>query len=224
MDRPRWPVIAALAIVGVLLAVGGWAIGRSSTDDSKASADAGPRQLAIRLVGGVPVGVMHTRAGALAAADNYVAIASETAIQDPKRYAELVRRAYAPGYQRTALREARAIRDGAPNVVADYRSGRRGLAVVAARRLDSYDGATAIVTTWRVGVVWSPTAKPSSEWFLTQSTLRWTKQRWTVEKVDDTQRPAPAPALRYRDAESLRTSAFDRELRGMSAPVYGATQ
>jgi hypothetical protein len=35
---------------------------------------------------------------------------------------------------------------------------------------------------------------------------------------------APAPPIRYQDREALRTETFDRELREMTAPVYGASQ
>ena len=100
VEHRRWPVIAAV-LVGALIVAGiGWVAGRSSAPEGSAQAQsADDRRSAVRLVDGVPVGVEHTRAGSLAAADNYVAIGSETLLQDPPRYARLVREAYAASYQ-----------------------------------------------------------------------------------------------------------------------------
>lgn len=223
MYERRWAVIAA-AVVGILVvAVIGWMAGRASAPEGSAEAsDDGAVAGPVRLVDGVPVGVDPSRAGALAAADNYVTTATETAIQDPARYERFVRRVYAPEYQTTALREAGNLRDDAPELVEAYKNGRQGVALVAARRLDSFSGERARVTTWRAGVVWSTTDKPFSQWFLTESSLRWDGQRWLVERMDDARRPAPAPPIRYQDREALRADTFERELRDMTAPIYGA--
>ena len=223
MYERRWRVIAA-GIVAILIVAGiGWMAGRASAPESSAQAKpggatAGPMQV----VDGVPVGVDASRAGALAAADNYVTTATETAIQDPARYERLVRSVYAPEYQPTALREADKLRDDAPELVEAYKNGRQGVALLAARRLDSFTCGRAHVTTWRAGVVWSTTDKPFSQWFLTESSLLWNGQRWLVERMDDARRPAPAPPIRYQDREALRAGTFERELRGMTAPIYGA--
>jgi hypothetical protein len=56
--------------------------------------EAGP-PAAVELVDGVPVGVQHTPAGALAAADNYVALASQSVEQDPAAFNALVTQVYA---------------------------------------------------------------------------------------------------------------------------------
>lgn len=224
MYERNWPLIITITVAFILTAVIGWAIGRWSAPDSntqthKDSAPAG----AVRVVDGVPIGIQHSRPGVLAATDNYVATATETAIQDPARYERLVRQVYSPNYRATALREARAMRDGAPNVVAAYKNGRQGLAIVAARRLDTFGNRRAQVTSWRAGVVWGPADdKPFSQWFLTETNLKWDGQRWLVEKIDDARRPAPSPPIRYADRHALETAAFERELRGMSAPIYGA--
>jgi hypothetical protein len=222
-ERP-WPVITAAAVgllVGVLI---GWLLlGNSNSDDASkqsAAAGAGP----IRSIDGVPVGVEHSRAGALAAADNYVTTATETVVPDPAGYERLVRRTYARDYQATALKEAADARANAPEVVAAYERGRKALALVAARRLDSYTGDQATVTTWRAGVVWSSTDKPFSQWFLTRTKLRWDGEQWLVERIADVRRPAPAPPLRYQNPGSLRSATFQKELRGMTAPIYGTAR
>jgi len=165
---------------------------------------------------------VRSRAGALAAADNYVTTATETAIQDPPRYERLVRAVYTASYQATALAEAEEVRNKAPELVQDYADGRKGVAVVAARRLDEYTGNEAHVTTWRAGVVWGGTDKPFSQWFLTETTLAWDGDRWRVGKIDDAQRAVPSPPIRFQNRKGLQPMVFERELRGMTAPVYGA--
>ena len=224
MYERRWGLIAGVVVAVVLAGVIGWFAGRSSAPDSANAESGGSASGAIRVVDGVPIGVQHTRAGALAAADNYVTVATETAIQDPERYEALVRRAYASEYQATALREGRDARRRSPRLVDEYRNGRKGLAIVGARRLDSYSAGRADVTTWRAGVVWSPTSEPFTQWFLTETQLQWDGERWRVLKTDDARRAAPAPPIRYEDREGLRSETFDRELRGMRAPFYGAAE
>ena len=47
------------------------------------------------------------------------------------------------------------------------------MAIVAARRLDSYTDDEAEVTTWRAGVVWGGSSDPFTQWFLTETRLKW---------------------------------------------------
>ena len=222
MYERRWPVIAA-AVVGILVVAAiGWVAGRSSAPEAAAEALSGGDAAAVEFQDGIPVGVENSRAGVLAAADNYVTTASETSVQDAARYERLVRAVYATDYQATALREAEEVRADAPELVDAYRNGRHGVAVVAARRLDSFASGRAHVTTWRAGVVWSSAEKPFSQWFLTETDLEWDGQKWRITRIDDARHPAPAPPVRYQDRAALRASTFERELRGMTAPIYGA--
>lgn len=222
MYERRWPVIVAGVLGLLVVATLGWVAGRSSAPDGSAGAD-GAHSSAVEIVNGVPVGVEHSRAGALAAADNYVAVGSETVLQDPARYARLVRETYAPSYQPVALREARAARAETTNLAAQYAAGRKGLALVAARRLDSYAGDQARVTTWTAGISWGPGRAAGQRWFLTETALRWTGDRWRVERIDESRRAAPTPGVvRYSDKAALNRDVFDRELDGMTAPSYGA--
>jgi len=223
-DR-RWPIIAGVVIGALVVAAIGWAAGRSSAPEGSAQARGDePNAAAVRLVGGVPVGVEHSRAGALAAADNYLAVTTETVVQDPRRFEAVVRRVFVPSYQAKALREGEDARSSAQDAIANYDAGGQALAMIAARRLDTYGGDRAVVTTWRSGVIWGPSERPASRWFLTETQLRWDGQHWLVEKMDDARRAAPSPILKYRGRESTRTSAFERELRGMTAPSYGVAR
>ena len=176
----------------------------------------------MRTIDGVPVGVQQSRAGALAAADNYVARVTETIVQDPNAYERLVRSVWVPEGQDAALEEGNRTRERSAAAVENYAAGGRGLAVVAARRVDTYDGTRAEVTTWTAGLNWGPRQRPGQRWFLTETTLRWDGQRWRVEDMSEASRPAPAPArVGYDDRASLESATFDRELRGMTAPTYG---
>lgn len=79
----------------------------------RAAAVAGvARPGAVELVGGVPVGVQDTPGGALAAVDNYLALASQSVEQDPAVFATLVAQVYALGI-RAWLTEMRS--DGDPD-------------------------------------------------------------------------------------------------------------
>jgi hypothetical protein len=178
---------------------------------------------AVKLIGGVPVGVEHTRAGALAAADNYVALASQSIEQNPVVFEELVAQAYAQQARGLALAEAQRVRAGDPQNVSNYRNGGHGLAVVAARRLDSYTQDTAIVTSWLGGFVWGPHLLPRQTWSLVDTTLRWQAGRWLVVSSTTDATPAPVPSIVYIEGTNDRSGAFQR-LAGMTAPFYGAPE
>jgi hypothetical protein len=175
---------------------------------------------AIELSGGVPVGVQHTPAGALAAADNYVALASQSIEQDPPVFAAVVAQAYVPEARSRTLARAQQIRASDAQNMSNYQQGGRGIAVIAARRLDSYTQQDATVTCWLGGFVWGPHLSPRQTWNLVDTTLRWQGGRWLVVSSDTDPTPAPVPSIVYIDGSNDRTPAFGR-LAGMSAPLYG---
>ncbi len=182
--------------------------------------EAGPAA-AVELVDGVPVGVRHTPAGALAAADNYVALASQSIEQDPAAFNALVAQVYAPGARAQTLSQAQQIRTADVQNMNNYEEGGRAVAIVAARRLDRYTQTTARVTSWLGGFVWGPHLTPRQTWNLIDTTLRWQDGRWLVESSNTEATPAPVPSIVYVDGANNRTPAFAR-LNGMSAPFYGA--
>jgi len=220
----RWPLVVAAVVAAVVIAGAAWAAGRASAPDTPAARDEAPTggSAAVRTIDGVPVGVEQSRAGALAAADNYVATVSENVVKDPRLYETLVRRVFAPSEQDYALREGERARTLAPAAVSDYAEGGGAVALIGARRLDTYDGSRAQVTTWLGGVVWGPSRRPTQRWQLVETDLRWDGQRWLVERMRPAERSAPAPAVTKADDTSAYDRAtFERELRGMTAPTYG---
>ncbi|MGH2948427.1 MAG: hypothetical protein ACRDPC_19580 [Solirubrobacteraceae bacterium] len=224
MTERRWPLVVAAVVAAVVIAGAAWAAGRASAPDTPAAGDEAPTggSAAVRTIDGVPVGVQQSRAGALAAADNYVAAVSENVVKDPRLYETLVRRVFAPNEQDYALREGERARTLAPAAVSDYAEGGGAVALIGARRLDTYDGSRAQVTTWLGGVVWGPSRRPTQRWQLVETDLRWDGQRWLVERMRPAERSAPAPAVTKADDTSAYDRAtFERELRGMTAPTYG---
>lgn len=222
MTERRWPLVLAALVVALVVAGGAYAIGRSTAPESAAPTSPAGRSALTQTVAGVTIGVSRSRAGALAASDNYVATATESFVQDPSRYEQLVRRVYAPSYQQTALAEAKQTRERSPNSVTFYSSGGKTVALVAARRLDTYSGTAASVTSWVGAFNWGDDERPGQTWRLVETSLRWDGQRWLVTRLNGATRPAPTPSVvGYETAESRTNGAFDRELRGVTAPTYG---
>jgi hypothetical protein len=180
----------------------------------------GAATAAIQLERGVPVGVKHTPGGALAAADNYLADSAQTLEQDPSTFAALVAEVYAPSARAQTLAQAQQLRLGDPAGMSNYDEGGRGLAVVAARRLDHYAPTSATVTSWLAGFVWGPHISPRQSWNLVDTTLVWRSGRWLVASSQTDATPAPVPAIVYLDGHSDSLAAFS-ELAGMTAPFYG---
>jgi hypothetical protein len=205
--------IALVAIVTVLFAL--LAVEILSDGEGQSAAPG-----AVELADGVPIGVQHTQAGALAAADNYLAFASQSIEQDPTGFAALVARVYLPAIRSRTLAQARHVRVGDTQDIANYQQGGRGIAIVAARRLDSYTPQTATVTSWLAGFLWGPHLTPRQSWNLVDTTLRWQAGRWLVVSSDTDPTPAPVPAMVYVNGANDQAPAFAR-LQGMTAPFYG---
>ena len=213
---PRTGAVAGALALGVLVVV----LLLLAVLGSGGERGGGSTPGAIALSDGVPVGVQHTRAGALAADDNYLAIASQSIEQDPAVFAALVTQAYAPEIRGATLAQAERIRAGDTQNMANYRQGGRAIAVIAARRLDGYTPRGATVTSWLGGFVWGPKLSPRQSWNLVDTTLRWRAGRWLVVSSSTDRTPAPVPSLVYVNGPNDRAPAFER-LAGMSAPFYG---
>jgi hypothetical protein len=181
----------------------------------------GAATAAIALERGIPVGVKHTPGGALAAADNYLADSAQALEQDPSAFAQLVAEVYAPSARAQTLAVAQQLRLSDPAGMGNYNAGGRGLAVVAARRLDGYTRSSATVTSWLAGFVWGPHVPPRQSWNLVDTTLVWSSGRWLVTSSQTDPTPAPAPAIVYVDGHNDSLAAFSA-LAGMTAPFYGS--
>jgi hypothetical protein len=210
---------ARIALAGLLalLALGtGVLIGR-------ATGSAGGGVLAaVTIVRGVPVGVQDSAAGALAAADNYLAIASQTVEQDPAQFAALVNTVYTAGSRASALAQASAERGADIADMRNYARGGRAVAVIAARRLDHYTRSRATITSWLGGFVWGPALSPRQSWNLVDTTLLWRQGRWLIASMNTERTPAPVPSVVFVDGRNNHSAAFDARLAGMTAPFYGA--
>ena len=211
-------VHAATAVAGtvVLLALGAFLTGRSLAPAPQA-ADS------ITTIAGIPVAVDHSPAGALAAADNYVAVAYATVERNPHRDEQLIGSVYAPAIRRSALVGAATVRNQNPGSMALWARGGQNISLIGARRLDYYRGDQAQVTTWNVDVFWGPERPPKQAWVLTQTSLRWARGRWLVTTTVTLPTPGPVPGITPQaTAANDSESVFDRDLAGVSAPIYGA--
>jgi hypothetical protein len=212
-ERARIALAGLLALSALTTGV---LIGRASGHADRASS------AAVVIVRGMPVGVQDTRAGALAAADNYVAIASQTVEQNPVEFAELVDTVYTPTARTDTLSQAARVRAADVVDMRNYAQGGRAVAVIAARRLDRYTPARASVTSWLGGLVWGPGLSPRQSWNLVDTTLSWQQGRWLVASMNTERTPAPVPSVVFADGQNNSSAAFDARLVGMTAPFYGA--
>ena len=213
-------MLAAGAVLALVLLVGVFALGRSTAPEPKKPAAVTPS--AMRTVGGVTVGVLQTRAGALAAADNYATTVAGTQISDPDRFRTFVQTVYVPSAQRQALQESSDVSNAAVNTAAFYRDGGRKVTMTAARRLRSYGGGRAVVEAWMGDVLWGPGQKPRQNWQLVSTSLLWDQGAWRVVSTSRMRTPGPAPAIVLREGGEDTRAFFDKNLAGMTQPVYGA--
>jgi hypothetical protein len=214
-SRARTTAIAVAAITALSLLAIGVLIGRMSLTRQASSGNP------ISVINGVPVGVSDTPAGALAADDNYLAIEAQTDEQNPRAFATLVATAFTPHAERSSLAQAAQLRGSDSSLMSDYAAGARALAVIGARRLDSYSPARARITTWLAGFLWGPTLAPEQTWNLVGTTLVWRQRRWLLAQVHVEATPAPVPSIVYVDGHNHQAGAFSA-LDGMTAPFYGA--
>jgi hypothetical protein len=177
---------------------------------------------AVVVVGGVAVGVLDTPAGALAAADNYLASASQSVEQNPAGFAALVEAVYASGSRASALAQAGRVRGTDVTNMRNYAQGGRAVAVIAARRLDRFTPGRATVTSWLGGFVWGSGISPRQSWNLVDTTLVWRRGRWLVRSMNTERTPAPVPSVVFVNGANNQSAVFDARLAGMTAPYYGA--
>ncbi len=211
-------IVGALLGTLALLVLAGFLLGRAV-----APAPAPPDVL--NSVQGIPVGVDHSPAGALAAADNYVAVSYDSVERDPARNSRLIDTVYAGGIRASALSGAGSVRADNPDAMNLWRDGGQNLSLIGARRLDYYDGDDAQVTTWNADIFWGPDRPPKQAWVLTQTSLRWSSGRWLVTATATLPTAGPVPALTPQASNANDSvAAFGSALAGFTAPGYGAAR
>ena len=205
---------AGLVSVAALAALGGVLAGRAGST---------PPGAPIEFVGGVPVGVADTPAGAVAAADEYLATEQQTVGDDPGRFGALVAADYAAPIKAGALAAGERDRHGDSVGIPDGAGGARSFTVIGADRLDAYGGGAATVSTWAGQIYWGPGRAPAQVWALGQTTLSWVGGRWRVTLMRTLGRPGPAPAATPQAGPGDDSSSvFDRVLGGFAPVTYGA--
>lgn len=173
----------------------------------------------IRLVDGVPVGVIDTPVGAIAAAENYLA-SEDDALLSRDEIRRVVDTVWAPAERGVELAQPfpAAALAGKPATF----PGLRLAAAVAGAKLESYAPQSAQVLVWHEITVWSASVAPTQRWSLDTVTLVWDGGRWLVASraaAPDSETPVPAWTSGTR--QDGTSEAFDTRLAGMSAPYYG---
>lgn len=211
IDRRIFVVVGAV-LAALVLAVGGFLLGRSTTGDDAPNA--------VATVNGVTIGTDPSRAGALAAADNYVATAVDQILGRPDDYERFVREAYQAQSVSEALQGARELRDQLPNTVAAFADGMHTTTWPAARKLVSFGNGRAEVLSWTGSTNWGGTNPPKQSWALNRTTLVWEREAWRIQKMEADPADAPAPASVRVQGTGDTNKTFEI-LDDMTAPIYG---
>jgi hypothetical protein len=201
-----------VAIAALLIAAGASALGYGPAPKAA-------RPNPIRLEHGVPIGVLDTPAGALAAADNYVA-SEDDALLSPGELRQVVDTVWAPAERAVELAQPfpAAALAGKPATFA----GLRLTAAVAADKLEAYTPQSAEIGVWDEITIWSPTVAPTQRWTLDTVTLVWDAGGWLVaSRSAAPDSGTPVPEWTSGGAQDRTSEAFDARLAGMSAPCYG---
>lgn len=204
---------APLVVIGAALLV---TVGAVAAGYSTASHPARPNP--IRIEHGIPIGVIDTPAGAVAAADNYL-VSEDDALLSPTGVRTVVDNAWARGARASEL--AQPFPAAALAVKPATFSGLRLTAAVAANKLESYTPQSAQIGVWHEITAWSPTITPTQRWSLDTVTLVWSSDRWLLASrstAPDSQ--TPVPAWTSGGVEDRTSQAFGARLAGMSGPYY----
>jgi hypothetical protein len=172
----------------------------------------------IRLVDGVPVGVIDTRVGAIAAAENYLA-SEDDALLSRDEIRRVVDTVWAPAERNVELAQPfpAAALAGRPATF----PGLELSAAVAGAKLESYAPQSAQVLVWHEITLWSPSVAPTQRWNLDAVTLMWDGGRWLIaSRTAAPDSETPVPVWTSGTPEDNTSQAFDTRLTGMSAPYY----
>ena len=205
-----------MRLVGV--AVGALAVTAGALALGYKTVPATNRPNAIRLEHGVPVGILDTAAGAVAAADNYVA-AEDDALLSSNQIRGVVNTEWAPRERPVELAQPflAAALAGTPATL----DGLKLTAAIAADELEAYSPQTAQVSVWSEITVWSSAVAPTQRWTLDTVTLAWESGRWLVtSRLAAPDSATPVPAWTSGHIQDRVSATFDARLADMSAPYY----
>lgn len=176
----------------------------------------------IRLDHGIPVVVLDTPGGALAAADNYLA-SEDSALFSADQLRTVVNTDWLPQERSVELTQAlpSAALQSTPFGLGDAQL----TAAVAADKLEAFTRVSARVGVWHEITVWSSApvvSQPAQHWMLDTVTLAFNGSRWLVaSRSTAPDSRTPVPAWTSGGPRDRTIEAFDTRLAGMSAPYYG---
>jgi hypothetical protein len=213
--------VRAIKPIGSLAVLAGVLVG--CFIGGRATVTAGGPRNPIVLERGIPVGVQRTPQGAVAAANEYLAVEQQTVERDPIGFGSLVEADYAPSSRQGTIAAGASDRRNDPRGMALWANGGQSFTLVAASRLDWYRTSEAQVTSWAGQVFWGLARPPTQSWALAQTTLAWRNGRWVVLVMRTLPDPAPSPAaLSGADPRAQSSAAFYSQLRDFTPVSYGA--
>jgi hypothetical protein len=223
---PRWLPVGVIAAVVVVVVV---ALGRASAGDGSSSSAPSPRSAIpgvgpSRTVHGVPAGYRHTRAGALAAALNYIGVfGNPRVLFNPARLRQALAVVATPQLAQRALGDfrnaanliaqtplARSIRSGAPAIT---------VGVPVAYRVIRAGADRLTTQLWTVVVIGDVQGTaPRAIWGRVTIALGWVGGDWKVVATDRRQDgPTPAVGSTERPTDA---GTFVDELQGFRGFRY----
>jgi hypothetical protein len=223
---PRWLPVGVIAAVVVLVV---FALGRASAGDSSSSSAVSPRSRIpgvgpSRTVHGVPAGYAHSRAGALAAALNYIGVfGNPRVLFNPARLRQALAVVATPQLAQKALGDfrnaanliaqtplARSIRSGAPAIT---------VGVPVAYRVTRTAADRLTTQLWTVAVIGDlQGTAPRAIWGRVTISLGWVGGDWKVVAPDRRQDgPTPAVGSTERPTDA---GTFVDELQGFRGFRY----
>jgi hypothetical protein len=173
---------------------------------------------------GVPVGYQHSRAGAVAAATNYVAVLASDLVFDTRRRQAAVAALAAPESQAALQRSTEqnaAVLAKALRVPAGGGVGVIARAIPVGAKVDRYDDALATVSIWQTSIGGSTNGAPVQQgWGTTTVNLRWVGGDWKQVSATTVIGPVPLPAdaLPTAASELIAKTRDFKEYRYAPAP------
>lgn len=178
---------------------------------------------ATRLVNGVPAGYPHTRAGAVAAATNFVVLGASDLILDPARYRAAIAEMAAPEDRQRLVTLAEENVDAFQNQLQMVSDAAHGIAVVIRAvpltyQLQAYTPQSATVDIWTLQLrAVDGVLAPTDLWVTETIVLEWVGGDWKMADVGDQPGPTTLPSM-----AAPQTLALPAQLRTYQEYRYAA--
>ena len=218
-EQRRW---IGIAVVAILLAVVAFLIGRATAPITKATPQTQtvtvPATGASRTENGVPVGYQQSKAGATAAATNYIQFIGGPMILEPEKARAALGTLAAPESKQKLLTEFESNLASIQNSTQLVANAARGTKVSVgsyplAYHVNNYSSTVAEVSIWSVSVVAvDGQLTPTQAWATLAIDLEWTDGDWKVTSDGTTSGPVPVSVAAPVQTKQLPPQLRDYQL------------